>query len=183
MSSLLGGVISVLQLVIITYHRKLFSLVLIYMIISQYQKLERLRQEWPDVPIIALTATAEPRIVQDVISKLGLKNHLLVQTSVNRPNLRYTVVPKPAATRLCASIKSWIENNHPNQPGIIYCLSRKNCEELAEKLWKDGIRAYHYHAGLSQEEKNDILRKWQGGKLQVIVATVSNKVVSLAPDS
>lgn len=122
---------------------------------------------------MALTATAEPKVVGDIIFRLGLKDHLLVKTSVNRPNLRYTVVPKPTGARLSAAIKSWIDQNHPNQPGIIYSLSRKNCEELAPKISSEGINAHHYHAGMTQEEKSDVLGRWQRGKLQVIVATVS----------
>jgi len=122
---------------------------------------------------MALTATAEPAVVGDITGKLGLREHLLVRTSVNRPNLRYTVLPKPPNTRLSAAIKQWIDNNHPGQPGIIYCLSRKSCEELSEKLCRDGIRAQFYHAGMVQDEKDVVLNNWQRGTLQVIVATVS----------
>ncbi|KAF8320040.1 ATP-dependent DNA helicase [Clavulina sp. PMI_390] len=140
-----------------------------------YEKLSRLRKEWwPDVPIMALTATADPKVVGDICFRLGLKDdHLMVKTSVNRPNLRYTVVPKPPANRLCPAIKTWIQENHPGQPGIIYSLSRKNCEELAPKLTREGIKAHHYHAGLTQEEKAYVLQQWQNGDLQVIVATIA----------
>lgn len=121
---------------------------------------------------MALTATADPRVVGDIISKLGLKEHLLVKASVNRPNLRYTVLSKPPNSRLSATIKKWIDDNHPGQPGIIYCLSRKNCEELAEKLRGDGLQAQFYHAGMTQGAKEVVLNEWQRGVLQVIVATV-----------
>lgn len=137
----------------------------------KYEKLNRLRNEWPEVPIMALTATADPRVVEDIIGKLGLKDHLLVKASINRPNLRYTVLPKPP--RLPAAIKKWIDDNHPGEPGIIYCLSRKNCEELSQKLCGDGLRAQFYHAGMTQDDKEIVLNKWQHGTLQVIVATVS----------
>jgi superfamily II DNA helicase RecQ len=125
------------------------------------------------VPIMALTATADPRVVGDIIGKLGLKEHLLVKASINRPNLRYTVLPKPPNSRLSATIKKWIDDNYPGQPGIIYCLSRKNCEELAEKLRGDGLQAQFYHAGMTQDDKEVVLNQWQRGVLQVIVATVS----------
>lgn len=104
---------------------------------------------------------------------LAMTNPLLIKTSFNRPNLKFTVRDKPSAAKMTSAIKEWINENHPNKSGIIYCLSRMNCEELADKLWKEGIRAARYHGKMPQQEKDDTLRQWQSNDVQVIVATVS----------
>lgn len=128
---------------------------------------------------MALTATATPKIVHDIIGKLQMSDPLMVKTSFNRPNLHYTILPKPPATKMCSSIRDWIDKHHPGKPGIVYCLSRKSCEEFATKFRALGVGAEHYHAGLAQDEKEDVLRQWQSGDVQVIVATVRSLLTVL----
>lgn len=127
---------------------------------------------------MALTATANPKVVRDVQKAvLNMKNPLFVKTSSNRPNLHYTVVPKPRG--VATAIIQWINEHHPGSSGIVYSLSRTKCEELAAKLREGGLRADHYHAGMTQGDKDKVSSAWQRDKLQIIVATVSTRHTSL----
>jgi superfamily II DNA helicase RecQ len=122
---------------------------------------------------MALTATANPRVVKDVVyGVLNMRDPVIIKTSSNRPNLHYAVLPKPRGT--ADAIIRWIVENHYGQAGIVYTLSRVKCEELADKLQAGGIKARHYHARISQSDKENVARGWQKGDIQVIVATVSD---------
>ena len=111
----------------------------------EYRELKKLRKHLPDVPIMALTATATERVRTDIIKELELSDPRAYVASFNRANLTYRVIPKTAAyEQLLAFIRS-----RPNDSGIIYCASRKSTESLARNLNEDGVSAKPYHAGLT----------------------------------
>ena len=139
-----------------------------------YKLLGEVRQQFPGVPVIALTATATENVKIDVIHNLGIKNCETFSQSFNRPNLKYEVRSKTKAKDVLDSIANTINTSYRGQSGIIYCLSRKNCEDIATKLRKQyNIMAHHYHAGMEAEEKKKVQRQWQAGAYKVIIATIA----------
>jgi hypothetical protein len=104
-----------------------------------------LKKDFPRIPLIALTATANDRVKQDVMVNLGMKSPLVLSQSFNRKNLKYEVRPKTKT--ILADIATFISGSFRGKCGIIYCQSKKQCEDTADKLRKDyKIRAAHYHA-------------------------------------
>ena len=139
-----------------------------------YKLLGEVRQQFPGVPVIALTATATENVKIDVIHNLGIKNCEIFSQSFNRPNLNYEVRSKTKAKDVLDSIANTINTSYKGQSGIIYCLSRKNCEDIATKLREQyNIMAHHYHAGMEAEEKKKVQRQWQAGTYNVIIATIA----------
>lgn len=139
-----------------------------------YKALGEVRSQFAGVPVMALTATATENVKVDVIHNLGIVNCEVLTQSFNRPNLMYEVRSKGKAKDVLESIANTIKTVYNNQSGIIYCLSRKNCESIAESLRKlHKIEAHHYHAGMDPAEKNTVQREWQAGKYNVIVATIA----------
>ncbi|KAJ8503097.1 hypothetical protein ONZ45_g11165 [Pleurotus djamor] len=136
-----------------------------------YTGLNVLREQYPNVPIMALTATANQGAVKDIISRLKIDGCVELVQSFNRKNLNYEVVPK--AKGVVKTMADWIQSRHPRQTGIVYCLSRKNCEEIANKLRSHGLSAKHYHAQLSIKEKEETQDQWQKGECLIIVATIA----------
>ncbi|MDR1846505.1 MAG: DNA helicase RecQ [Bacteroidales bacterium] len=127
----------------------------------------------PNPPVIALTATATPKVQQDIIKNLEMDNAKVFISSFNRPNLYYEVRPKSkdAMTNNKEIIK-FIKNNS-NKSGIIYCLSRKKVEEVAETLCLNGIKALPYHAGLDAATRAENQDKFIMEDVDVIVATIA----------
>lgn len=120
---------------------------------------------------MALTATANEQVMKDVIDRLGIKNCVLLTQSFNRPNLHYDVRSKGRA--VLADISQFIQTHYKDQTGIIYCLSRNKCEEVAKELRERySLKARHYHAHMSPEDKNRAQTAWQDGECDIIVATV-----------
>ncbi|KAF4630535.1 hypothetical protein G7Y89_g7601 [Cudoniella acicularis] len=143
-----------------------------------YVALSAMRQRFPKVPLMALTATATEGIIMDVKHNLGMAEKCPVYSqSFNRPNLHYEVRSKKGkgkSKEILDDIVDLIKNRYRGQTGIIYTLSRKNCEQMATKLSEEyGIKAYHYHASLQPDEKKAIQDDWQKGVLQVVVATIA----------
>lgn len=139
-----------------------------------YKLLGEVRQQFKGVPVMALTATATENVKVDVIHNLGMQKCEVFTQSFNRPNLAYEVRTKGKAKDVLDSIAQTINTSYKNQSGIVYCLSRQNCENIAEKLRKEhGIKAHHYHAGMEAQEKNSVQKQWQEGKYHVIVATIA----------
>lgn len=139
-----------------------------------YKALGEVRSQFAGVPVMALTATATENVKVDVIHNLGIVSCEVLTQSFNRPNLTYEVRTKGKAKDVLESIANTIKTVYNNQSGIIYCLSRKNCESIAESLRKPhNIEAHHYHAGMDPAEKNTVQREWQAGKYNVIVATIA----------
>ncbi|RMZ88203.1 hypothetical protein DV736_g4571, partial [Chaetothyriales sp. CBS 134916] len=137
-----------------------------------YKDIGNVRKRFRGVPAMALTATATENVKVDVMHNLGMTGCKVFTQSFNRPNLTYEVRPK--AKGYLDSIAEIISDTYPGQSGIVYCLSRKDCERLAKKLSQEyGISATHYHALLIPQEKANIQKRWQSGDYQVIVATIA----------
>jgi ATP-dependent DNA helicase RecQ len=135
----------------------------------EYRALKKLRKHLPDVPIMALTATATDRVREDIIKELKLRDPRAYVASFNRPNLTYRVVPKTAAyQQLLDFIRS-----RPNDSGIVYCASRKSTESLARNLNEDGITAKPYHAGLTNTERTKHQDVFLRDDVRVITATIA----------
>ncbi|KAM6500739.1 DNA helicase [Amanita muscaria] len=137
-----------------------------------YRDLIDLRVQYPNVPIMALTATANHATVDDIKKRLQLRNCVFLKSSFNRKNLIYTITNKRQTTVLMDIIK-YIKEKHANKTGIIYCLARKTCEKVAKKLREGGLIARHYHAGITAEEKDTALSEWRLGRCSIIVATIA----------
>ncbi|KAK9820921.1 hypothetical protein WJX74_008097 [Apatococcus lobatus] len=138
-----------------------------------YRKLAVLKQQFPTVPLIALTATATEDVCQDLKDILQIEGCERFKSSVNRPNLFYQVRPKPASNSdLSAAIASCIAEED-GASGIVYCLTRKETEQVAVDLQAAGISCGTYHADMDPASRMDIHKSWTAGQLQVIVATVA----------
>jgi ATP-dependent DNA helicase RecQ len=135
----------------------------------EYRQLKQMRQYFPDVPIIALTATATPKVREDIINQLALKDYRRYLASFNRENLFYYVKPKKDAFRQIVEIL----RAKPGESGIIYCYSRKSVETIAEGLKNAGFRALAYHAGLSSNERSHNQEKFIKDDVEVLVATIA----------
>ncbi|KAL9250392.1 ATP-dependent DNA helicase Q-like 4A-like protein [Drosera capensis] len=136
-----------------------------------YQSLGILKQKFPNTPVLALTATATAVVKEDVVQALGLVNCLVFRQSFNRPNLCYSVVPK---TKKCLEdIDKFIRENHFDESGIIYCLSRMDCEKVAEKLQEYGHKAAFYHGSMDAANRTFIQKQWSKDEINIICATVA----------
>ena len=125
------------------------------------------------VPILTLTASATPKVQQDIIKNLGMEEANTFISSFNRPNLYYEVRPKPSdPLQLHKEIIRFIKEN-PNKSGIIYCLTRKRVEDLASLLVLNGIKALPYHAGLDNKVRTENQDKFLTEEVDVIVATIA----------
>jgi hypothetical protein len=142
-----------------------------------YNGLSMLREMYPKVPLMALTATANEKVVNDAIRSLGMRNEYRYRSSFNRPNLHYEVRKKDG--KLLDEVATYIASK-PRGSGVIYCLSRKNCEQVAEKLQsklkergQGRIRVSFYHAELDSDERNRRHHAWSNGSISVLCATVA----------
>lgn len=134
-----------------------------------YQQLGFLKSKLPNTPIIALTATADKATRADIINQLRIPNASQSISSFDRKNIELEV--RPANDRVSQIIK--FIRSKPNEAGIVYCLSRKSTEQLAEKLQLNGIKAATYHAGLTFEKRNKSQEDFIFDKTQVVCATVA----------
>ncbi|XP_071844680.1 uncharacterized protein [Apostichopus japonicus] len=137
-----------------------------------YKRLCRLREKFPGVPFIALTATATPRVRKDILHQLGMKNPQTFTSSFDRSNLQFEVREKKPS-KLVGEIAELICKHYRNKSGIVYCLSRKECETTAKELQSKGINASAYHAGQSDRERVMIQRMWITDEYQVVCATIA----------
>ena len=135
----------------------------------EYRKLKSIIKNIADVPIMALTATATPKVQQDIQKNLGMIEAQVFKASFNRPNLYYEVRPK---TNVGKQIIQYIKS-HSGKSGIIYCLSRKKTEELSELLIANGIKAMPYHAGMDGHERSKVQDQFLMQDVDVIVATIA----------
>ena len=134
-----------------------------------YQQLGFLKSKLPNTPIIALTATADKATREDILNQLRIPNAGQSISSFDRKNIELEV--RPANDRVSQIIK--FVRSKPNEAGIVYCLSRKSTEQLAEKLQLNGIKAATYHAGLTFEKRNKSQEDFIFDKTQVVCATVA----------
>ncbi len=135
----------------------------------EYAALGDLRQSFPKVPFIALTATADPQTRDDIVNVLGLHRASLFTTSFDRPNIRYTVLEKH---RPQSQLLHFL-GRHRDNTGIVYALSRKRVEEVAGYLRDRGYSAAAYHAGLPAETRRDVQDLFIRDDIQIVVATVA----------
>ncbi|MBW3545250.1 MAG: DNA helicase RecQ, partial [Bacteroidetes bacterium] len=135
----------------------------------EYTQLSRLKQQFPDVPIIALTATADKLTRSDIQQQLRLQAPRTFVASFDRPNLSLQVLP---AQQRLQKILEFLEER-PFQPGIVYCLSRKGCEGMAQKLQGAGYRAEAYHAALSHEQRQRTQEAFLRDDVQIVCATIA----------
>jgi len=135
----------------------------------EYRKLKILREAFPKVPIIALTATAIPDVQKDIIQALKIPAPRIYKASFNRPNLFYYVRPKEDAYEQILRYAS----EHQKDSGIVYCQSRNSAENLAKKLQEDGFRALPYHAGLSRETRTENQEAFIKDDAEIMVATIA----------
>ena len=135
----------------------------------EYRRIRNIIEEIGVSPIIALTATATPKVQSDIIKNLGMTDATVFKSSFNRPNLYYEIRDKSDPKR---DIIRYIKQN-PGKSGIIYCLSRKKVEELAELLNINGIKAAPYHAGLDAKTRAENQDRFLMEDIDVIVATIA----------
>jgi ATP-dependent DNA helicase RecQ len=135
----------------------------------EYRRIRPIINEIGTAPMIALTATATPKVQHDIQKNLGMLNANVFKSSFNRPNLFYEVRPKTNATK---ELIRYIKDN-PGKSGIVYCLSRKKVEELAETLNINGIKALPYHAGMDSATRSGNQDKFLMEDVDVIVATIA----------
>lgn len=136
----------------------------------EYRRIRPIINEINVRPVIALTATATPKVQHDIQKNLGMTNAMVFKSSFNRPNLYYEVRPK--TQNVDKDIIKFIKNN-PGKSGIIYCLSRKKVEELAEMLIVNDIKALPYHAGMDGATRSANQDAFLLEKVDVIVATIA----------
>ena len=134
-----------------------------------YRALGALRRSMPDVPFIALTATATYRVRDDIVTQLGLQNPQRFVASFNRANLNYEVRPKRNSF---GQLVELLESRR-NQSAIIYCFSRKETEELAVDLRQQGLTAKPYHAGMDAEARRRTQEEFIAGEFPIVVATIA----------
>ncbi|MCL7025550.1 hypothetical protein MKW94_023480 [Papaver nudicaule] len=140
-----------------------------------YKNLGILKTQFPNVPIIALTATAIKKVQTDLIEMLHIAKCVKFVSSVNRPNLFYMVREKSSVGKVVIDeIAEFIQGSYPNnESGIVYCFSRKECEQVAHELRQRGISADYYHADMDVNAREKVHMRWSNNKLQVIVGTVA----------
>ncbi|AGA77059.1 DNA helicase RecQ [Echinicola vietnamensis] len=134
-----------------------------------YLMIGRLRQELPDVPFVALTATADKQTRADIADKLGLRKPKWFISSFDRPNITYRIVPKRNSFEKLLDFLEY----HQKNSGIIYCLSRKNVEDMAGRLQAAGLSALPYHAGLDRQTRASHQEKFIKDKVKIMVATIA----------
>ena len=135
----------------------------------EYTQLGRLRALFPGVPIVAMTATADPETRKDILGQLGLADAAIFVAGFDRPNITYTVIPKQ---KPMAQLSSFLTGRR-GEAGIVYALSRKRVEEVAERLRDAGFSAAAYHAGLPDHERKRVQEAFQRDDIRIVVATVA----------
>jgi ATP-dependent DNA helicase RecQ len=135
----------------------------------EYLMLGQIKNEFPQTPVIALTATADKLTQKDIVEKLGLSDPSVFISSFNRPNIRYTVVPKRNAFE---TLTTFI-NERRDHSGIVYCLSRKSTEGLAARLTEAGFDALPYHAGLDRAQRSKHQEMFLKDQVKIMVATIA----------
>ncbi|KAJ6824081.1 ATP-dependent DNA helicase Q-like 3 [Iris pallida] len=137
-----------------------------------YRKLSSLRSQLQNVPILALTATAVPKVEKDVIQSLSLQQPTILRASFNRANIFYEVRYKDLLDSVYNDIANLLKSSG-NVCSIIYCLERSTCNDLSDHLSNNGISSAAYHAGLKNKMRSSVLDDWLSSKIQVVVATVA----------
>ncbi len=135
----------------------------------EYRQLAAMLESCGDVPRLALTATATPKVQQDIVEQLGLRDPLRLVGHVDRPNLLYRSLARRQPARQVLDVMA----RHPGEGGIVYCQTRTGTERLAEKLREAGASAEAYHAGLDAGRRSKTQRSFLEERLDVVVATIA----------
>ena len=138
---------------------------------KDYSKLSKFRENFPKIPILALTGTATQKVRDDVVEVLQMKNPLIFLSSFNRPNLHYEVRSKN--NKAINDMVSLIKKNYQHESGLIYCITKKDCEKVTEKIQKLGIKSDFYHSEIDSAKKSIVQDQWMSGEIQVLVATLA----------
>ena len=137
---------------------------------SHYLELSLLHERFPEIPRLALTATADLKTREEIIQRLGLQKARVFLGSFDRPNIRYRIAPKQNARH---QLLKFLKHEHPGDSGIVYCLSRRKVEETADFLKDQGLTALPYHAGLPAEDRQHHQRRFLMEEGVIIVATIA----------
>lgn len=138
---------------------------------KDYMKLCKLRESFPNVPILALTGTATEKVTEDVVKNLKMKDPLVFKSSFNRPNLIYEVRMK--SKNVIDDIYKLIEKKYWNDSGLVYCSTKKDCEKVVKKLKEFKVSVEFFHSEVSVQDKMRIQNGWMSGKIRVLVATIA----------
>ena len=139
---------------------------------KEYTQLHLLKDMFPKVPIIALTATADKVTRQDILRQLRIEDAAMFVASFDRPNLHLCVFKGAAEKNKIEKIEA-LYKKYMHQSGIVYCLSRKTTEKVAEKLNQSGILCKAYHAGMTSEERTQVQEDFASDKIRLIIATIA----------
>jgi len=134
-----------------------------------YRNLKSLRQKFPRIPIIALTATATKKVREDIVKQLDLDDARTFVSSFNRPNLSYAVIPKKDSMRSILALLG----THKGESAIIYCFSRTDTEQVAGQLAQHGFQAAAYHAGLTADARRENQERFIRDEIDIMVATIA----------
>lgn len=136
---------------------------------KEYKELGKIRDVYPSIPIVALTASA-PQYVQDYFTTaLKMRNFLIVKTALDRPNLEYSIQRKRSfIDQVFPLLKSLTEGS-----AIVYCISRNECDETVDFLNKLGLKCKAYHSTISREKRTEVLEEFLNNKLRVVVCTIA----------
>jgi ATP-dependent DNA helicase RecQ len=135
----------------------------------EYRQLSRLREFFPRAAVHAYTATATEQVRQDIIAQLSLKDPVVLVGNFDRPNLTYRILPRHDVLKQTLEVVQ----RHEGETGIIYCLRRRDVDDLAADLQKKGIKAKPYHAGMTSEERHETQEAFSAEEVDVVVATVA----------
>ncbi|XVF41791.1 hypothetical protein PTKIN_Ptkin01aG0309000 [Pterospermum kingtungense] len=137
-----------------------------------YRGLGCLKQHFPNVPVMALTATATHSVREDILTALRIPHALVLKTGFDRPNLKYEVIGK--AKDSLKQLGQLLQDRFKNQCGIVYCLSKNECAEVSNFLnEKCKIKTVYYHAGLAARQRVTVQKKWYDGEVQIVCATIA----------
>lgn len=137
---------------------------------SDYRELGLLKERFSGIPILALTATADSKTREDISLQLKMENPKVFISSFDRPNITYKIADRVDEVK---QLKDFIKSEHEGETGIVYCLSRKKVEKIADDLKKAGLNAYAYHAGMDAKKRARIQKKFNVEENIIIVATIA----------
>jgi ATP-dependent DNA helicase RecQ len=135
----------------------------------EYRQIARLREQFPDVDMHAFTATATREVSRDIVDQLALRTPLVLRGSFDRPNLFYAAKPRRGGFDSLLDVV----RRHPNQAGIVYCISRRETESVAANLSAQGFKAVPYHAGMNPEDRMANQEAFVADRVNIVVATIA----------
>ncbi|PRP87702.1 ATP-dependent DNA helicase Q-like 3 [Planoprotostelium fungivorum] len=138
-----------------------------------FRDLVKIKESMPTLPVMALTATATKKVQDDICTTLGLRNPFISRMSFDRPNIQYQVKFKSLIRDLTSDLIDRITKGEAKQSGIIYCLKRETCDDVAGQLITSGLSVAAYHAGLTDARREEILSKFLSNDISIIVATIA----------